>query len=112
MFRGLRVMVSLDSDHHSMHVQTEISLWAPLVSPGCYLVVEDGCFDMWPGARGGLGGKQIPRLGGPLDAMRKMGLGSPLECPEPSLKRFWRDEALEGMSRISHSPAGWWRTEE
>lgn len=109
--RGARVMVSLDSDHHTTHVQTEIALWAPLVSPGCYLVVEDCCFDMWPGTRGATGGRLIPKVGGPLDAVRKMGLGQGLTCPEP-LKRFWRDESLEGRTSISHSPCGWWRSHE
>ena len=42
-----RVMVSLDSDHHSAHVQAEIATWAPFVTPGCYLVVEDACFDLF-----------------------------------------------------------------
>jgi cephalosporin hydroxylase len=37
-----RCMVSLDADHHAGHVMREIELYAPLVSPGCYLVVEDG----------------------------------------------------------------------
>lgn len=34
-------MVSLDSDHRAAHVAKELSIWAPLVSPGQFLVVED-----------------------------------------------------------------------
>ena len=36
-----RVMVVLDSDHTAAHVFDELTLLAPLVTPGCYLVVED-----------------------------------------------------------------------
>jgi cephalosporin hydroxylase len=36
-----RVMVVLDSDHDKEHVAAEIKKFAPLVSKGCYLVVED-----------------------------------------------------------------------
>lgn len=49
-----RVMVSLDSLHTYEHVAREIELYSPLVSPGCYLVVEDtNVDDQWerPAAR-------------------------------------------------------------
>ena len=47
LIRGKRVMVSLDSDHHSAHVQAEMRVWGQFVSPGCYMVVEDACFDLF-----------------------------------------------------------------
>jgi cephalosporin hydroxylase len=36
-----RVMVILDSDHSEAHVFDELCQFGPLVTPGCYLIVED-----------------------------------------------------------------------
>jgi cephalosporin hydroxylase len=39
--RYQKIMVVLDSDHHAEHVRDELEAYAPLVTPGCYLIIED-----------------------------------------------------------------------
>ncbi len=86
-----RTMVILDSDHSSSHVGREIEMYSPLVSSGCYLVVEDGIYDL-AGT-----GEFNP---GPLDAILShlVDDGS-----------FERDIEIEKMETISMYPAGWWK---
>lgn len=98
---GKRVMVSLDSDHHANHVWQEIQMYGQLVTPGCHLVVEDACFDMWTGEDSRRGGRRIPEEGGPLKAINLAGLDV-----DP---RFRRDVQTEELTDISHSPCGWWQ---
>jgi len=61
------VLVIFDSNHTAAHVLQELELYAPLVTPGSYMVAHDGAQD-WvldiPSA------KPAWKEGGPLDAIR------------------------------------------
>lgn len=94
---GRRCMVVLDSDHSAPHVAREIELYGPLVSPGCYLVVEDSLFGY---------GHEIKKQhgmarteGSPLDAIVKVLVDNP---------DWSRDLAIERTDPISSNPAGYW----
>lgn len=92
LVHGRRTMVVLDSSHHAHHVAQEITAYGPLVTPGCYLVVEDGIVRWMPESEA-LGG-------GPLVAIEKLLVGNP----------DWElDEEIEAMHRVSMYPMGWWR---
>jgi cephalosporin hydroxylase len=95
---GRRCMVSLDSDHSAGHVAREIDLYGPLVTPGCYMVVEDGIFGHAP---------QVL-----VDMHFPAGLdGSPLDAIAEKLhdNPDWsRDVAIERAHPTTHHVAGWW----
>ena len=97
LIAGRRCMVVLDSDHSGDHVAREIDLYGPLVTPGCYLVVEDGIFGYAPLQ---LRAMHVPgQDGSPLDAIVAKLHDNP---------SWSRDVAIERMSPVSHHPAGWW----
>jgi cephalosporin hydroxylase len=58
-----RVMVILDSDHSEGHVFDELTKLGPLVTPGCYLIVEDTIVN---------GNPVLPEFGpGPAEAVKR-----------------------------------------
>lgn len=97
MVEGRRVMVCLDSDHSTANVLREINLYGPLVSPGCHLVVEDGIFELI-GVDGKPWGGNLFR-GGPLRAIAQTLVGN---------SDWTRDIDIEQLTKVTHSPAGWW----
>jgi cephalosporin hydroxylase len=85
-----RVMVVLDSDHSRDHVIRELELYAPLVTEGCYLVVEDT----------NVNGHPVSRSHGPgpmeaLDVFPWKSAG--FEC----------DKEIEKRYMVTFFPKGW-----
>lgn len=93
---GRSVMVDLDANHDTEHVLAELRAYAPLVTPHCYLVVED----TW------LGGRPLPEGGpGPGDALERwLGEGQPFE-PDRWRERLLLTSNPRGYLR-RHDPAG------
>ncbi len=65
---GKKVMVIHDGDHTAAAVSRDLKLYAPLVTPGMYLIVEDGAVDLLNPKYSKLG-RAYP-AGGPLKAAR------------------------------------------
>lgn len=88
---GRRCMVILDSDHSAVHVAAEIVAYSPLVSPGCFMVVEDGICRWVP---------DTPCTdAGPLDAIEQF-------VPRPGWELALD---VQDMFPVTHHPGGWLR---
>ena len=61
---GRTCSVIIDSNHHAEHVDKELELYAPLVSPGQALIMEDTLVDV-------LNFKKFRENGGPLRSIQK-----------------------------------------
>lgn len=86
------VMVMLDSDHSAAHVAREMAAYAPLVTPGSYLHVQDGVIDLQPMFAAG--------RPGPLRA---------IEAFLPEHAEFTVDTGLVHRFLITQHPGGWLR---
>jgi cephalosporin hydroxylase len=93
--RGRRVMVVLDSDHSKEHVLKELDRYAPLVSAGCYLIVEDTNRDAYESmiVSGYIDGK----LAGPAEAVKAW---------QPKNKGFEADRRRERFL-FTQNPGGY-----
>jgi len=86
------VMVILDSDHAADHVRAELERYAPLVTPGSFLLAQDGIVDVL--------GEFVAARPGPLPAIADF------------LRQHGEFEVDAERSRrflISHHPRGWLR---
>lgn len=93
-----RVMVVLDSDHTHAHVREELDAYAPLVSPGQYLVVADTIVEHLP--------RQVhrPRAWGPGDNP-----ATALDAFLAADDRFEVDVDIDAKLLLSSSPRGYLR---
>lgn len=86
------VFVILDGDHSQAHVARELELYAPLVTPGSFLLSQDGIIDTQRAFRA--------FRPGPLAANRAF-LAAHAE--------FEHDAARSERFLITHHPSGWMR---
>ncbi len=90
-----RVMVVLDSDHSTAHVAAELEVYPQLVTPGCYLVVEDTLLRVMPWLN-----IEYHIDGNPADA---------LEAWLPDHPEFANDVELEELTDRTQHLGGWLR---
>ena len=85
------VMVILDSDHKAPHKLKELELYGQFVTPGCYMIAEDTCFDYYP---------TWPEYGpGPATAVNQFLQGNDQFKPERSNERHLISFAPVGFLR-------------
>jgi cephalosporin hydroxylase len=98
---GASAMVVLDSDHSRDHVLSELRAYAPLVTPGCYLVVADTLLGHVEEARAPQRRSRLLFKGNePLAALQSY----LQECD-----RFESDVEINGKLIFASSPGGYLR---
>ncbi len=91
------VMVILDSDHHEDHVYAELELYAPLVTIGSYLIVEDTNINGRP---------VLPEFGpGPGEALDRWLPSHPEFAVDLECEKFGLTFNPGGYLRKTHEPA-------
>lgn len=98
---GKRVMLIHDGDHTAAAVERDLRLYADFVTPGMYLIIEDGVVDLLNPKYSKVGGA-YPE-GGPLKAARRV-------YPEME-DRFELDMRRERFI-LTTNPRGYWRRKE
>ncbi len=97
------VVVILDSRHTREHVLAELAAYAPLVTRGSYVVVQDGCMGQVAGAP-----RSAPdwSWNNPLEAIRDFLSSHPeFECEEPPFR--FNEGNVE--KRVTYWPEGYLR---
>ena len=90
------VLVVFDSNHTHAHVLQELELYAPLVTPGSYMVVNDGAQEwVWEMPRG----KREWKGNGPLEAIRDFLATHKEFRVDPHYTRFGITSSPEGYLR-------------
>jgi cephalosporin hydroxylase len=91
--KGRKVLVSLDSDHSMRHVLRELKAYAPLVSRGSYIIVEDTHIDGIP--------TYFAPSPGPMGAVVEF-------LKQGGARDFEQDLSRETLG-ITYYPGGWLR---
>ncbi|MGE3771226.1 MAG: CmcI family methyltransferase [Bdellovibrionales bacterium] len=95
---GKTVMVIHDGDHQRFAVARDLEIYAPLVTPGMYLVVEDGIVDLFAPEHSKL--RRAYPDGGPLQPARDVAVK-------------WADDFELDMTRerfiLTTNPSGYYR---
>lgn len=102
---GETVLVVLDSNHTRQHVRDELEAYAPLVTPGSYIVAIDGIMrDVAAGPRG----EPAWVEDNPLQAAADFVAAHPEFVLEDPLVRSF-DETPGGVPRSTHWPGAFLR---